>query len=59
MTLANFATLLRQVWDIRRKGCIQAYKGHEDVINCIRFSPDGRWIISGSEDKSIKVRANV
>ena len=43
------------MWDIRRKGCIQAYKGHEDVINCIRFSPDGRWIITGSEDRTIKL----
>lgn len=43
------------MWDIRRKGCIQAYKGHNDTINCIRFSPDGRWVISGSEDKVIKL----
>ena len=45
-----------KVWDIRRKGCIQAYKGHTGAINALRFSPDGRWLVSGSDDGLVKVR---
>ena len=44
-----------QVWDVRRKGCIYTYKGHEDVVHSIQFSPDGKWIVSASEDGSAKV----
>ena len=44
-----------QIWDIKRKGCIQTYKGHADAINCLRFSPDGHWVVSGSDDGLIKL----
>ncbi|CAD7703119.1 unnamed protein product [Ostreobium quekettii] len=29
--------------------------GHHQLINQVRFSPDGRWIISASFDKSVKL----
>lgn len=30
-------------------------KGHENAVNSVVFSPDGRFIASGSEDRSIRV----
>lgn len=45
-----------KIWDIRRKGCIHTYKGHTRGINSIKFSPDGRWVVSGGEDNIVKVR---
>lgn len=30
-------------------------QGHTNAVNCIRFSPDGRWIASGAEDGLLKV----
>lgn len=45
-----------KIWDIRRKGCIHTYKGHTRGVNVIRFTPDGRWVVSGGEDNSVKVR---
>ena len=44
-----------QLWDVRRKGCIFTYKGHTNVISCLQFSPDGKWIVSTSEDGTVKV----
>lgn len=44
-----------KIWDIRRKGCIHTYKEHTRGINTIKFSPDGRWVVSGGEDNSVKV----
>jgi len=30
--------------------------GHQKSITCLSISPDGRWIATGSEDNSVKVR---
>jgi len=43
------------MWDIRKKGCIFGYKGHNSTVNSIRFSPDGQWIASGGDDNLVKV----
>lgn len=45
-----------KIWDIRLKGgCIHTYKGHTRGVNTIRFTPDGRWVVSGGEDNTVKV----
>lgn len=30
-------------------------KGHADTIRCLRFSPDGKWLVSSSEDGTTRV----
>jgi predicted NACHT family NTPase len=30
-------------------------KGHSDWVTSVNFSPDGKWIVSGSNDKTVKV----
>ena len=42
-----------KIWDIRRKNCIHTYKGHTRGVNAIRFTPDGRWVVSGGEDNTL------
>lgn len=29
--------------------------GHEDKISSLSFSPDGKWLLSASEDKTARV----
>lgn len=29
--------------------------GHDDVVSCVAVSPDGKYIVSGSCDKTIKI----
>jgi len=45
-----------KIWDIRKKGCIHTYKGHTEGINVVKFTPDGRWVVSGGYDNAVKVR---
>lgn len=47
-----------KVWDLRQKSCIQTYHGHEGAIKVLRFSPDGKWIVTGGEDGIVKVEEN-
>ncbi|XP_062161285.1 katanin p80 WD40 repeat-containing subunit B1 homolog KTN80.1-like isoform X2 [Alnus glutinosa] len=44
-----------KIWDIRKKGCIHTYKGHTRGVSTIKFSPDGRWVVSGGFDNVVKV----
>eukprot|EP00210_Caulerpa_lentillifera_P000986 g950.t1 len=44
------------LWNPSEKSPLVArLTGHMQLINQVQFSPDGRWIISASFDKSIKV----
>ena len=37
-------------------GRVQAVlQGHRDVVNVLEFSPDGRWLASGSHDQTVRV----
>lgn len=44
-----------KIWDIRNKERIRTYKGHSGGISTIRFTPDGRWVVSGGLDNIVKV----
>src|SRR5262249_3054207 len=32
-----------------------AIKGHRDDVKCVAISPDGKWLASGSQDKTVKI----
>ena len=35
--------------------CMCMHLGHSDSVRTVAISPDGKYVVSGSEDKSIKV----
>jgi hypothetical protein len=39
-----------QVWEVRQKGCLQTYRGHQARISALKHTPDGRWIASGDQN---------
>jgi WD40 repeat protein len=43
------------VWDIESRSEIGSLKGHEGRVKSAAFSPNGRWIVSVSEDKTMRV----
>jgi eukaryotic-like serine/threonine-protein kinase len=44
-----------KVWDSRTGELVRSFRGHRSVVTSVAFSPDGRRLISGSRDKTVKV----
>ncbi len=34
---------------------VKSFSGHSDFVNSVSFSPEGKFIVSGSDDKTIKL----
>jgi WD40 repeat protein len=49
------ATLARSicVWEIEGPSPVLELIGHEDLVTCLAYSPDGRFIASGSDDRGV------
>lgn len=43
------------IWDLHSQEMIQCMKGHERAVRCAQYSPDGRRIVTASEDKSARI----
>ncbi|MBQ5891984.1 MAG: hypothetical protein IIW76_05385 [Bacteroidales bacterium] len=41
--------------DVSKFKCLKTLKGHSYGVLSVAFSPDGTRIVSGSEDKTIKI----
>lgn len=46
---------LRSLWDLVSEDNTIVFAGHEDLVKSVAFSPDGKYIASGSVDKTIKI----
>jgi WD40 repeat protein len=44
-----------RVWDVDRPAVILTMTGHEDDVNSVAVSRDGRWIASGSDDRTVRL----
>ena len=43
------------IWDTESQELIAELGGHKDGINCIAYSPDGRWLAVGSDDRTVRL----
>jgi WD40 repeat protein len=44
-----------RVWDSHTATLIHSFRGHRGLVSSLAFSPDGRRLVSGSRDKTVKV----
>ena len=44
-----FSTI--KLWNLEAKTNAHTFEGHNDCVNTIAFSPDGKYLSSGSDDK--------
>jgi len=44
-----------KVWDPATGACLKTFEGHEDEIYSVDVSPDGKYIASASNDKTVKL----
>ena len=44
-----------KVWDVATGKCVATLEGHSKGVMCVAVLPDGRRVVSGSEDKTLKV----
>ena len=43
------------VWDLTNGTEIRRWEGHDDLIEGLGFTPNGRYVVSGSSDNTIRV----
>jgi WD domain, G-beta repeat len=44
-----------KLWDARSGTHVCTYHGHQERVNCVRFSWNGNWLLSGSKDTTCKL----
>jgi WD40 repeat protein len=44
-----------RLWDLSSGECLRSFEGHSDKVSSVAISPDGRWGLSGSDDKTLRL----
>ncbi|KAI4529123.1 hypothetical protein MG293_020797 [Ovis ammon polii] len=51
---ASFDSTVR-LWDVERGVCIHTLTKHQEPVYSVAFSPDGKYLASGSFDKCVHI----
>jgi WD40 repeat protein len=43
------------VWSLDSGDCLRSLSGHTKDVNSVCVSPDGKYVVSGSDDKTVRV----
>jgi WD40 repeat protein len=46
---------LTKIWNVETGLEVVTLKGHKMSVNSVAYSPDGKFIASGSQDKTVKI----
>lgn len=47
--------LIIEIWKVKKKRVVKVLEGHSRTITTLDFSPDGKWLASGSYDKTVRL----
>ncbi len=54
VTLTCSSSHLSSVWDLKSGELVRTREGHTDDVKSVAVTPDGRQIVSGSDDKTVR-----
>ena len=44
-----------KIWSTESGEIVRTLNGHTQSVHSVSFSPDGKYVVSGSDDKSVKI----